>query len=95
MNLNSDLVQQQPDFAWRVTADEVAIGRGHVAKFRDVETKTPGILTTSQLLTTGLNAPTCKNVVVQTAKARGYRSSHNLKAMVYLVAGKLEMLPFA
>jgi hypothetical protein len=28
------------------------------------------------------------------AKARGYRSSHNLKAMIYLIAGKLEMLPF-
>jgi hypothetical protein len=28
------------------------------------------------------------------AKARGSRSSHNLKAMIYLIAGKLEMLPF-
>jgi transposase len=27
------------------------------------------------------------------AKARGYRSSHNLKAMIYLIAGKLDLLP--
>jgi len=63
-NLNSDIVQQYPDFACRVTADEGSIGRGHMAKFQDVETKTPVILTTSQLLTTGLDAPTCKNVVL-------------------------------
>jgi type I restriction enzyme R subunit len=29
-----------------------------------VETRTPAILTTSQLLTTGVDAPTCKNVVL-------------------------------
>jgi type I restriction enzyme R subunit len=63
-NLNFDIVQQYPDFACRVTADEGAIGRGHMAKFQDVETKTPVILTTSQLLTTGLDAPTCKNIVL-------------------------------
>jgi transposase len=36
------------------------------------------------------------NSLVQAAKAkaRGYRSSHNLKAMIYLIAGKLEILPF-
>jgi hypothetical protein len=28
------------------------------------------------------------------AKARGYRASHSLQAMVYLFAGKLELLPF-
>jgi transposase len=34
------------------------------------------------------------NSLVQAAKAkaRGYRSSHNLKAMIYLIAGKLEIL---
>jgi type I restriction enzyme R subunit len=33
-------------------------------RFQDVETRTPTILTTSQLLTTGLDAPTCRNVVL-------------------------------
>ncbi len=34
------------------------------SRFQDVDTKTPTILTTSQLLTTGVDAPTCKNVVL-------------------------------
>jgi type I restriction enzyme R subunit len=63
-NLNADLVQQYPDYVCRVTADEGDIGRGHMQRFQDVETRTPAILTTSQLLTTGLDAPTCRNVVL-------------------------------
>ena len=64
MNLNSDLVAQYPDYVVRVTADEGAIGRGHLSRFQDVEKETPVILTSSQLLTTGVDAPTCKNVVL-------------------------------
>jgi type I restriction enzyme, R subunit len=64
VNLNSDLVAQHPDYVARVTADEGAIGRGHLSRFQDVETRAPVILTTSQLLTTGVDAPTCKNVVL-------------------------------
>jgi type I restriction enzyme, R subunit len=64
INLNSDLVAQHPDYVCRVTSDEGQIGRGHLSRFQDVETKAPVILTTSQLLTTGVDAPTCKNVVL-------------------------------
>jgi type I restriction enzyme R subunit len=63
-NLNADLVREFPDYVCRVTADEGQIGRGHMQRFQDVETRTPVILTTSQLLTTGLDAPTCRNVVL-------------------------------
>lgn len=63
-NLNSDLVKQHPDYVCRVTADEGDIGRGHLGRFQDVDTLTPTILTTSQLLTTGVDAPTCKNIVI-------------------------------
>ena len=62
--LNSDLMQQHPDYVCRVTADEGDIGAAHRAKFQDVETRTPTILTTSHLLTTGVDAPTCKNIVL-------------------------------
>jgi type I restriction enzyme R subunit len=64
INLNSDLVAQHPDYVCRVTSDEGQIGRGHLSRFQDVETNSPAILTTSQLLTTGVDAPTCKNVVL-------------------------------
>lgn len=63
-NLNTDLVRRYPDYVCRVTADEGDIGRGHLASFQDVERPTPVILTTSQLLTTGVDAPTCKNIAL-------------------------------
>jgi type I restriction enzyme R subunit len=63
-NLNLDLVKQYPDYVCRVTADEGDVGRGHLSRFQDVETTSPVILTTSQLLTTGVDAPTCKNIVL-------------------------------
>src|SRR5205823_9918057 len=63
-NLNSDLVAQSSNYVCRVTADEGDIGRGHLSRFQDVDTNVPTILTTSQLLTTGVDAPTCKNVVL-------------------------------
>jgi type I restriction enzyme R subunit len=63
-NLNADLVQQYPDYVCRVTSEEGKIGRGHLGRFQDVEKTSPVILTTSQLLTTGVDAPTCKNIVL-------------------------------
>lgn len=64
VNLNADLVVRHPDYVARVTADEGDIGKGKLSRFQDLEAETPVILTTSQLLTTGVDAPTCKNVVL-------------------------------
>ena len=61
---NTDLVRQYPDYICRVTSDEGDIGSAHRVRFQDVDTRSPVILTTSHLLTTGLDAPTCKNVVL-------------------------------
>ena len=63
-NLNSDLVQQYPDYVCRVVSEEGDIGRGHLGRFQELEKTTPVILTTSKLLSTGVDAPTCKNVVL-------------------------------
>jgi len=63
-NLNSDLVKKHPNYVARVTSDEKKIGKGHLSRFQDLESTTPVILTTSQLLTTGVDAPTCKNVIL-------------------------------
>ena len=62
--LNADLVKDHPDYVCRVTSDEGDIGSGHRANFQDIDKRTPVILTTSQLLTTGVDAPTCKNIVL-------------------------------
>ncbi|HNY32559.1 MAG TPA: DEAD/DEAH box helicase family protein [Fibrobacteria bacterium] len=66
IELNPDLVAANPNWVCRVTSDEKEIGRGHLSAFQDVETKptTPVVLTTSQMLTTGVDAPTVKNVVL-------------------------------
>jgi type I restriction enzyme R subunit len=72
VNLNSDLVKQYPDYVCRVTADEGAIGLTHFEHFRDVDKPSPVILTTSQLLTTGVDAEMVKNVVL--ARVVGSRS---------------------
>lgn len=63
-NLNADLTKEYSDYVCRITADEGGIGRGHLSRFQDIETKTPVIVTTSQLLTTGVDVQTCKNVVL-------------------------------
>ncbi len=63
-NLNADLTQQYPDYVVRVTADEGRTGRGHLDRFMELETTTPTIVTTSQLLTTGVDVQTCKNIII-------------------------------
>jgi type I restriction enzyme R subunit len=63
-NLNSDLVQQHPDYVVRIVSDEKEIGKGHLSRFMELETTTPVLVTTSQMLTTGVNVQTCKNVVL-------------------------------
>jgi type I restriction enzyme R subunit len=72
LNLNRDLVKQYPNYVCRVTSDEGSIGLTHLAHFQDVDKPTPVILTTSQLLTTGIDAEMVKNVVL--ARVVGSRS---------------------
>ena len=63
-NCNSDLVQQYPDYVVRIVSDEGKIGRGYLSRFMELETTTPTIVTTSQMLTTGIDVQTCKNIVI-------------------------------
>src|SRR5204862_628079 len=53
-NLNSDLAKEHPDYAVRVTSGDGDIGRGHLDRFMELEKPLPVIVTTSQLLTTGV-----------------------------------------
>lgn len=61
-NLNADL--QVTHYVERVVSDEGSVGRGYLDDFKDPEKAVPVILTTSQMLTTGVDAPTCRNVVL-------------------------------
>jgi type I restriction enzyme R subunit len=55
---------KETEYVARVTADEGDRGRGFLDMYQDPESTFPVILTTSQLLTTGVDAPTCRNVVL-------------------------------
>ena len=63
-NLNADIERDYTDYVARVVSDEGAVGSGHLDRFMDVERLTPTIVTTSQMLTTGVDVPTCKNIVI-------------------------------
>jgi type I restriction enzyme R subunit len=63
-NLNADLAHQYPDYVVRVVSEEGKIGRGHLDRFMELETTVPTLVTTSQMLTTGVDVPTCKNIVL-------------------------------
>ena len=64
-----DLVNQtksstDPNYCHRVTADEGAVGDLHLREFQDNEKTIPTILTTSQKLSTGVDARNIRNIVL-------------------------------
>ena len=63
-NLNADLVRQYPDYAVRIVSLEGDVGKGHLGKFMDIDEPIPVVVTTSRLLSTGVDVPTCKNIVL-------------------------------
>jgi len=77
-NENSDLAKVLPNYVVRITADEGEIGRTRLGDFQDPESETPVLATTSQLLTTGVDIPTCKNIVI----ARVVNSMPEFKQMI-------------
>ena len=64
-----DLINQiststNPDYCARVTANDGAIGEKHLKVFQDNEKTIPTILTTSQKLSTGVDARNIRNIVL-------------------------------
>lgn len=59
--LNADL--NVSDYAVRIVSDEGAVAKSLLEKYQNPETRTPVIATTVDLLTTGVDAPSVRNVV--------------------------------
>ncbi len=64
-----DLVNQmksstEPDYCQRVTADDGELGEQHLRDFQDNEKTIPTVLTTSQKLSTGVDARNIRNIVL-------------------------------
>lgn len=63
-NLNRDLVKKYPNYVVRIVSDEGDVGKGMLDEFMDIDKEVPVIVTTSRLLSTGVDIPTCKNIVL-------------------------------
>lgn len=63
INENSDLVKQNNKYIMRITGDNEE-GKAQLDNFIDPESKYPTIVTTSELMTTGVDAQTCKLIVL-------------------------------
>lgn len=57
-------VERYPGYIERIVADEGEDGKRVLGRFGTPDEKLPVIVTTSRLLTTGVDVPTCKNIVL-------------------------------
>lgn len=63
-NANPDLMVQNANYVCRITSEEGDEGKAMLSRFQDPEKEYPIIVTTSRLLTTGVDIPTCQNIVI-------------------------------
>lgn len=63
INENADLVAENPRYVMRITGSD-AEGQAQLGNFIDPESKWPVIVTTSRLLSTGVDAQTCRLIVL-------------------------------
>ncbi|MGE3972470.1 MAG: EcoAI/FtnUII family type I restriction enzme subunit R [Porticoccaceae bacterium] len=62
--INQNKTGTHPDYCVRVTADDGALGDQHLRDFQDNEKTIPTVLTTSQKLSTGVDARNVRNIVL-------------------------------
>lgn len=62
--INQLKTSKDPNYCQRVTADDGGIGEQHLRDFQDNERAVPTILTTSQKLSTGVDARNIRNIVL-------------------------------
>ncbi|MCW2306715.1 EcoAI/FtnUII family type I restriction enzme subunit R [Rhodobium gokarnense] len=63
VNENADLVAENPRYVMRITGSDVE-GQAQLGNFIDPESKWPVLVTTSRLLSTGVDAQTCRLIVL-------------------------------
>jgi type I restriction enzyme R subunit len=62
--INQKKASKDPNYCQRVTANDGALGEQHLRDFQDNEKSVPAILTTSQKLSTGVDARNIRNIVL-------------------------------
>lgn len=63
VNANADLVSENAKYTMQITGDEME-GKRELDNFIDPESRYPVVVTTSKLLSTGVDAQTCKLIVL-------------------------------
>ena len=66
INENADLVDRHPRYVMRITGAD-ADGQAHLGTFIDPESRYPVLVTTSRLLSTGVDVQTCRLIVLDRA----------------------------
>ena len=66
INENADLVDRHPRYVMRITGAD-ADGQGQLGNFIDPESPYPALVTTSRLLSTGVDVQTCRLIVLDRA----------------------------
>jgi type I restriction enzyme R subunit len=62
--INQRAISRDPNYCHRVTADDGEIGEKHLRDFQDNERTIPTVLTTSQKLSTGVDARNIRNIIL-------------------------------
>lgn len=62
--INQNCDSKSPNYCHRVTANDGAMGETYLKEFQDNERTLPTILTTSQKLSTGVDAPEVRNIIL-------------------------------
>ena len=68
--INKSSRAHDPDYCQRVTAEDGVLGEQHLRAFQDNEKSIPTILTTSQKLSTGVDARNIRNIVLMRPSIR-------------------------
>lgn len=76
--LATEKMKMWPAYVARITSDEGTFGRTRLDEFQDIDSTTPVIVTSSDMLTTGVDAPTVKNIVL----CRGFGSLSQFKQVI-------------
>ncbi|EID4614850.1 DEAD/DEAH box helicase family protein [Salmonella enterica] len=63
INLNPEMVKRNDKYVMKITGDDEE-GQGQLQNFSDKKKEWPVIVTTSELMTTGVNVKTCKLIVL-------------------------------
>src|SRR5205807_1183642 len=79
INENADLVAENHRYVMRITGNDKE-GQDQLGNFIDPESKYPVLVTTSRLLSTGVDAQTCRVIVLDRCRSRRRAGTPSLAA---------------